>query len=64
MIYRLIYWLFLSHFVSIAHIAYEHWLLIDYQWQLSRWAFYNSSKEDGNDRKNGGKKTEPERKSV
>ena len=64
MLYRLIYYLFVSHFVRIAFIIKEHWKQMTYEAWLEDVKFYLETPNNGNYRKNRGKKTKPKRKTV
>lgn len=63
-LYRLIYWIFISHFVRIAFLIKEHWSQMEYEAWFEELKFYLETPDYGNYGKNCSKKTKPKRKTV
>lgn len=60
MLYRLIYWLFVSHFIRLAFIARRHWINMEYDEWLNKIELYSKTSYNSNDRKNSRNNTNPE----
>lgn len=62
MIYRLIYWLFFSHFVHLAYIAKLHWEMLEYERWIELCKFYSETPEKSNYRQNCRNEAKPKGK--
>lgn len=51
MLYRLVYWLFVSHFIRLAFIARRHWINMEYDEWLSKAKLYSKTSYYSYDRK-------------
>lgn len=61
-LYRLIYWIFIFHFVRIAFLIKEHWNQMEYEAWFEELKFYLETHDYGNYGKNSSKKGRTKKK--